>query len=585
MAFQTPITIREAVNNIAQRKYVLPAIQRELVWTTSQIERLFDSLMRDYPVGSFLFWYVERHRTKDYEFYEFIKNYHERKNRHNRKADVDSNNDIIAILDGQQRLTSMYIGLKGSYAYKEPRKRWDNDLAFPERKLYLNLLDKSREDDLEYDFRFLTANEAQQSNSNTYWFRVGDILDFKEEYEINDYLINNGLFAGDKEKSQFANRTLFKLYAVVNNNPVINYFLERDESLDKVLNIFIRVNSGGTPLSYSDLLLSIATAQWQYRDAREEITSFVEEINNTGDGFRFDKDFVLKTCLVLSDIPDIAFKVDNFNKANMLEIEENWEAISQAIRLSVILVSHYGYSRDTLTSNNALIPIAYYLLRKGLPHNFDLSSAYRDDREKIQRWLILSLLKRAFSGQPDTVLRPTRQVLAQNYSTFPLDELIERFRGSTKSLVFNEDELRNLFFYRYGESYTFSTLALLYPTLDFRNKFHMDHIYPRSLFTRHKLLRRGIPESKLESYLSEFDNLANLQLLEGVPNQQKSDMDFKEWLYKAHPSEQERNDYMRKHYIPNVELSFDNFDQFIEERKKLMSEKFRSILAPATTTG
>lgn len=129
------------------------------------------------------------------------------------------------------------------------------------------------------------------------------------------------------------------------------------------MNIFIRVNSGGTKLSYSDLLLSIASAQWEQHDAREEITDFVDYINGIGDGFRINKDFVLKTSLVLSDFSDIAFKVDNFNKSNMMKIEENWDNIKTAITQAINLVSSFGYSGETLNSNNALIPIAYYLLK------------------------------------------------------------------------------------------------------------------------------------------------------------------------------------------------------------------------------
>ena len=114
------------------------------------------------------------------------------------------------------------------------------------------------------------------------------------------------------EKFKFASRLLFKLYAVIIKNPLINYFLEEDDSLDKVLNVFIRVNSGGTQLNYSDLLLSIATAQWKDKDAREEINSFVDQTNDIGSGFNINKDFVLKSCLVLGNFKEIAFKVDNF---------------------------------------------------------------------------------------------------------------------------------------------------------------------------------------------------------------------------------------------------------------------------------
>ncbi|WP_312506017.1 DUF262 domain-containing protein, partial [Bacillus luti] len=114
MAFQTPLTIKKVIENVHNKKYLLPAIQREFVWGTDQIERLFDSLMQGYPVGSFLFWNVKKEKSKDFQFYEFIRNYHEKNNRHNPLASTSGEEGIIAILDGQQRLTSMYIALKGT---------------------------------------------------------------------------------------------------------------------------------------------------------------------------------------------------------------------------------------------------------------------------------------------------------------------------------------------------------------------------------------------------------------------------------------------------------------------------------------
>ena len=582
MAFQTPITVKEAVDNVHSKNYLLPAIQRELVWDTLQIERLFDSLMRDYPVGSFLFWHVDKRKAHEFQFYEFIRDYHERDRKHNPKADVTGEDDVTAILDGQQRLTALYIGLRGTYAYKEHMKRWDNPAAFPPRKLYLNLLKKysdEEEIDLEYDFLFLTDREAQeQRDDDHFWFRVGDILQFKNLYEVANYLVKSGLMVLPEEKAVFANETLHKLYSVIHEERVINYFLEKGEELDKVLNIFVRVNSGGTPLSHSDLLLSIASASWRERDAREEITKFVDEINNVRNGFNFNKDLVLKTCLVLCDFPDIAFKVDNFNKRNMLAIEKKWEEITEAVRLTVNLVASYGYNRDTLVSNNALIPIAYYLLKNGSPHNFVYASEFKEDRGLIQKWLVASLLKRAFSGTPDNVLRPVRQVIDRGNNGFPLEQIVEEFRGKPKSITFNGDEIQNLFLYYYGSPYTFSTLAVLYPTLDFRNRFHLDHIHPRSSFKKRNLLKKGIPESKIGFYVDEVDYLANLQLLEGAENIEKRDNDFKDWLEKTYPDAQARRDFMAKHYIPDVDLGLSNFEQFVAERKKLMTAKFENLL-------
>ena len=578
MSFVEPITVRDAIENVYKKNYLLPAIQREFVWGTDQIEKLFDSLMRDYPISTFLFWEVKKENIGKYQFYEFVRDYHERDNRHNPKANLNGEGGITAILDGQQRLTSLYIGLKGTYSYKLPRKRWDNDSAFPKRRLYLNLLSPSNIDDLEFNFSFLTKDEAIERDKDNFWFPVGDILDLNEEYQVNDYLIENDISSLEKEKYRFANRTLYKLHAVIHKNKSINFFLEKGESLDKVLNIFIRVNSGGTQLSYSDLLLSIATAQWKEKDAREEITSFVDEINAVGDGFDANKDFVLKTCLVLCGFTDIAFKVDNFNQENMLAIEKKWDGISKAIKSSFVLLANLGYHRDTLTSNNALIPIAGYLYKIGNPDTFSESSKYQEDRKKIFKWLVMVLLKRTFSGQPDNVLRPIREEIENAQNGFPFDGIVSKLKGSTKAISFDDDEIDNLLYYQYAQAYTYSVLAFIYPSLDFRNKFHQDHIFPKRLFTRTKLVKLGIAEDQIDFYLNNYNCLANLQLLDGVPNQEKSGKDFLEWIKEKYPNNNDRQAYMDRHYIPDVDLSLQNFRQFIQERKKLIAVAFKKLL-------
>ena len=578
MAFVEPITIREAVDSVHKKNYVLPAIQREFVWSTEQIERLFDSLMRDYPISTFLFWEVAKDNINKYQFYEFVRNYHERDNRHNPKADLKGESGITAVLDGQQRLTSLYIGLKGTYSYKLPRKRWDNDAAFPIRRLCLNLIDFANNDDLQYDFRFLTKKEYSSSDDSHIWFVVGDILDLEEAVDVNDYLVEKDISSLGKEKFRVANKTLFKLYEVIHKNKSINFFLEKDESLDKVLNIFIRVNSGGTQLNYSDLLLSIATAQWKEKDAREEITTFVDEINGIGDGFNINKDFVLKNCLVLGGFKDIAFKVDNFNQSNMLHIEKNWDEISNSIRSSFILLSNLGYHRDTLTSNNALIPIACYLNKIGNPENFPESSKFLKDRRRIFKWLVIALLKRTFGGQPDNVLRPIRTVINESSDGFPFEKILEKLKGTTKTMSFDDDEIENLLYYQYSQAYTYSVLAFIYPSLDFRNKFHQDHIFPKKNFTPKRLKKYGIAEDKIDFYMNNYNYLANLQLLEGVPNQEKSSKDFSQWLNDKYPDKTDKKEYMKRHYIPDIDLTLDNFEEFVQKREKLLVAAFKNLM-------
>lgn len=578
MSFQTPITLQKIIQEIEDKNYLLPAIQRELVWDSEQIEKLFDSILRGYPIGSFLFWDVKKHNAKKYQFYEFLTDYHEKKNPHNKKATVSGKKNILGILDGQQRLTAIYLGLKGSYAEKIPYKRWTSNDAFPKKYLFLNLKCLAHGTELEYDFQFLTRQEATKEDGDGFWFEVSKILDFDPERpnELYGYLVDCGL---SDNKNKLPGEILFRLSKAIYSDKIINYYLEENESLDRVLNIFIRVNSAGNPLSYSDLLLSIATAQWQTKDAREEILNFVDEINGIGDDFDFTKDFVLKTCLVLLDFPDIAFSVDNFNSKNMSSIEKSWENITEAIKTAVQLISSFGFNHKNLTSNNAIIPICYFIYKNKNPKNFVSSSKHNKDRKLIKEWLLRALLKRVFGGHVDTVLSSTREVVKKNLKVFPYEKIIKKYKGTEKSLLFSGDEVDNLMLSKYGSKYTFSILSLLYPNLSFRNNFHQDHIFPKGHFsTNKKLKKKGVCEEDFEEFKDNCNYLGNLQLLEETPNLEKRDKDFEVWLKETCPDRQKKKDYMERHMIPDVELRFDNFMTFFVERNKILRKKLGHLL-------
>lgn len=581
MAYETPLTIAEVMQDISNNKYVLPSIQREYVWDTEQIETLFDSLMQDYPIGAFLFWEIEKSRLLDYDFYEFLRNYHEKNNTHNKKVDLKGSDGVTAVLDGQQRLTSIYIGLKGSYAYRLKYKQKKSENAYPVRYLYLNLIEDAQDENNKYDFRFLTDKEFGGMTEG-FWYKVGDILTMTQPGETSQYVLDNIAFAGTytKEQTMHANNTLQKLYNVVHTDKMLSYYKEKAAELDKVLNIFIRVNSGGTVLTYSDLLLSIASAQWENHDAREEITEFVDDVNSIGGGFRINKDFVLKTALVLTDFPNIAFKVDNFNKPNMMKIEANWENIKRAIKQSVHLVSSFGYTGETLSSNNALIPIAYYLLTIGMPDNFVESGATKENRAKIKKWLIMALLKKAFSGQPDNVIRPIRDIIRENGNDeFPIVQIIDKFKGTNKSIQFAEDDIDEyLLKLKYGKSETLSTLMLLYPSLDFSNKFHEDHMYPKSKFRKSYLRKMGVPEDKLDKYIDSVNDISNLQLLAAQLNEEKLNTDFDVWFNKQQVTDSDKIQYRTIHYLPEMEYTYPNFLLFMDKRKQMIRNKLIEIL-------
>ena len=168
-------SIRSVIKEIDENKIYLPALQRKFVWGKRQIELLFDSLMRNYPFGTFLFWRLPRESAESYVFYEFLKEYDDRSPFNRRKTGAFLSEEIIGVLDGQQRLSSLYIGLMGTHTEKAPYKRTSNQSAYEKMSLYLNLLSLPYQVDDEdnvvsieeqnFEFRFLSEESAKGSVS------------------------------------------------------------------------------------------------------------------------------------------------------------------------------------------------------------------------------------------------------------------------------------------------------------------------------------------------------------------------------------------------------------------------------------
>ena len=521
--YQTGHTIAETLDEVLRHDLVLPAIQREFVWRPEQIARLFDSLMRGYPFGTFLYWRVDAKNSSKFEFYGFVRDYHQRDNPHCPRLGPLPNRRLTAVLDGQQRLTALNIGLRGSMALKLPRLWWDNPNAFPKSRLYLDLLwkpDGDSDDAPTYRFEFLTDTQVQEAVEATCWFPVPEVLKLNNAGPAMTKWLNNRL---RQEQVDQAHELLYRLFQVTRTEHLIAYFEVGDQNLHTVLQIFIRMNSGGTVLSYSDLLLSIAVAQWQEHDAREEIHSLVDELNRIGNGFNFSKDLVLKAGLMLSDIGSVGFKVDNFNRTNMDIFERKWTAIKQSLTLTVELVADFGFNERTLTAHNAILPIAYYLYKSGRKSSFRTSRKFLDDREFIREWLIRSLLKKGIWGSGlDTLLTELRRTIRQHGDDRFPQRIMRTMRQAGKSIAFGDEELDQLVDMRYQDRLTFALLSLLFPFVDLRQQYHVDHIFPRTRFSPSKLRRVGVPDGEIDQFVQRRDGLPNLQLLAGTANVEKA---------------------------------------------------------------
>jgi hypothetical protein len=562
-----PIRVSDLIRQV-NRDIYLPAIQREFVWDTGRIERLFDSIMADFPIGSFLYWRLEQKNKDQWPVYEFIRAF-DSESPHNPAANMAGiMKDITLVLDGQQRITALFIGLRGSYRYFY--YHWRNT------NLYLNLLkppvpNEDNPEELTYAFAF-RETAAPNGNDPQLWYPIGRILDFEDAEDAKSD-VRAQLAGLTDDQRENANKLVGRLHTRVHTTLVGNYYEEKSQEYEKVLQIFVRANSAGQTLEYSDILLATATAQWETLDARSQIHDFTDSLNRIGNGYSFGKDFVLKGCLYLSDALPIQYKVKNFTRKNTRIIEGNWEQIKQALSATVRLISRFGFSAKNVVAPLALLPIASYLMKRG-NFSFDTSSKAEDAEAQIaiRRWFIFSTLKNAFGGSSDTTLTRLRDLLkpCSSATPFPADALYKSLEIEPR---LTDAEIERILGYGYTGRYTYLVLSLLYPDRDWKDAiFHEDHIFPQAEFQVSRLKKRGYSDSKVESYLSKYNVLPNLQLLTDSENLSKNAKPFEQWIQTRDPA------FNKRHLIPEPPTyGVDSFEEFSKGRKDLIVSALKAL--------
>lgn len=577
-------TIAATLRGIQTNEFVLPAIQREYVWKPSQVVQLFDSVLRGYPIGSFLAWRIDPETVEQFKFYGFMRDYSQFDNRHNPDLDLP-NKQVTAILDGQQRLTSLNIGLRGSYAVREKWARRDSARGYPVRHLYLNVLQEAAANDagLRYDFRLLTDEQIRDAAGDTehHWFPVSKVFDAPNPMGIMIELAKR-----DLGNNAFAIRVLGDLYDAVHSKESLQMYEETEQDVERVLDIFIRVNSGGTTLSYSDLLLSIATAQWKERDARDAIHGLVDALNTTGAGFGFSQDVVLKAGLMLAGINDIGFKVKNFTSDNMATLDRHWDAIGDSLKVAVGLLSDFGLSDATLSAKSVVIPVAHYIHVRGLDDTYRTAVTHATDRSLVRSWVLRSLVVRGVWGSGlDTLLRDLRSVITEDGQTgFPSTQLERVMALRGKSLAVTDELIDDVLGLSYGGARTFTVLALLFDHVDTRNQFHVDHIFPKAQLDAKRLRAQNIPPADVAALGDQRDQLANLQLLPGPENIDKSDAAPDDWAARTYPTPDAMSGYLTLNELTTLPHDVDQFRAFFDRRRDALAARIRRKLASSTAS-
>ncbi|WP_064436682.1 DUF262 domain-containing protein [Helicobacter pylori] len=417
----------------------------------------------------------------------------------------------------------------------------------------MNLKHQPNMDNPEDNYEFEFHAKTPENDKKHWWFKVGDILELKNVWS---YAQEHGLKGNEVE-------LLEKLKNAFCTEKLISFFEETEKDLDKVLNIFIRVNSGGVELSYSDLLMSILTASFS-SDIRTKMKELVDALKDKGFS-NMERDQVLKTCLLLVG-SNTGFKLKNFNKPNIKKIEGNWEKITDSIYNAAELLENFGYA-GYLSSAYILSSLAYFY--------FLNSKMNENDKEQALKFVRNAQITSYFSNSTDTKLNNIANSMkdAQTFESFNHNLA----KHQTNPLKITNDMIEEMVLYsQYGNPQVFPILQILYPNLKYKTTtFHIDHIYPKSKFKKEN--------KKLDKDFYECGNhLFNLQPLEGTENQAKKDKDPEVWLKEEYKDNQQAiEEYKRKNYIdPNLKLEWENIKEFREKREEAIIEKLKEVLLP-----
>ena len=598
--FQPAITINEAMQRIKNDEYLLPAFQREYVWEGWQIEELFDSLMRGYPISSMLFWEVRDESKTAWRFYRFLKFYREKHNTHNELVDTKQHKDFKAILDGQQRLTSLYIALFGHYDEGIRKTKWqseNDDRWFYISSLYFNLTQSKEPENPNVEYEFLWLDKKETKEQDIYidkyedrdkqkqeqkWFKCSAIYSIGDINDIINFSQKNNFTDDERKKLCDFHTLIFN----TKDESKINFYLETEQKPDKAVNIFIRVNSNGEPLDYSDILFSIAIANWEKLDARTEINNLVDRINQD---FSISKDLILKGFLYLFH-NSVKFQINSFDKNFIKFIETKWESIRDCFVETFKLLKSFGLEAKTLSSNNAVLPILYFVYHKNLTDKIVNSVSQKDNRDLVKKWLLRALILRPFGGSGDTVLTNMRKAFVkdfkqgdemyidENIDIFPLEKIEKEAKYNQ---IIDDEFLENeIIWRRKNSAEAFAILSFLYPNLDYKNNnFHKDHLHAENLYKEYK--KNGEAKHKKDANYNYwafemYDSLPNLQMLDANENKAKQDKPLEQWVQENCGND--RKGFLKKHLIPDIDLSLENFDDFYEARKALLIKKLKEIL-------
>lgn len=582
---QTIGTILSRINH----DVFIPGIQRPYVWEPEQIIKLFDSLMRGYPINSFLFWELQPENFGDWDVYKFVRRFRQG-NIHNEEATPSDAQPATLVLDGQQRLTSLLIGLMGSYTMRLKKARKAQDSSWFEDALYLDLLQKAEagEDadpdeaavrDTYFGFKFLAYEKPPSPSKKHLWFRVADIMGITNNGQLaaatEHILLSHPLL--DSYTKDTVRQTLARLFDVVWKEDSICYYMERDQQYEKVLDIFIRANDGGTKLSKSDLLMSMITLRWENLHARNVTELLVYHLREVLDQEKgFDRDYLLRSGLFFNDL-NFAFKISNFTPRNIAIIENTWLAVEKALRMSAEIFRKAHITGGNLTAGNAVMLIACFIYKKNKGTPVDQWECPQVDQERMRKWIISVLFHGVLGGAANITMDLYRRVLNECLllsKEFPVQKLTASLTRRGRVMDFDDEAVQRFVATEAKGRLGQPALSLLYDRTDWSSEqYVVVQIIPAHRLEDERLLAVGVPVGEISQFKSWSSRLANCVLMTQSEARDYHQLDFEDWITSRSDT------WLKEHSLPgNFSLYHERcFLDLIKTRIELIAVRLNHL--------
>lgn len=535
--------ISQILDKVDEKQLFVPAFQREYVWKRDDAKKLIFSLIKNYPTGSMLTW--------------------ETNNPPELKGDWKYNSSqgsVKIILDGQQRITTLYLLIRNNIPPFYKTEEINND----PRGLYINI----NNFDLQYYKKTIMDN-------NPYWVNISDIFQKKiRDRDIRDALITRGFTLSRFDEDRISDN--FNLVQSIPDKEFLEQSVPINVSLVEAINIFYMVNASGVNLTDAELALAQISGYWP--KARELFKKKLDELKEYG--FELKLDFIVYCLLgILYGIGSDMVKLHSDD--NEKKIKEAWSILEEKVldyAINLLKTQAYVDHSKEINSIYALIPMIVYIYNK----NCFLKQS---EIKHMIKWFYYSQIRQRYVSQLPQKL--DKDINIVNTSETPFVELLNQISLERSLKVIPEEfegvDVRNALFslmrwyFKYKGAVCLTTGVGIRQNMGYKYSLEWDHIFPYSVLTKHGY---DILNRKKYSLAQEITNRAVLTQLANRTKSDKMAFDYLKQVRDKYP------EALKLQCIPEDESlwQLDKFEDFLIARRKILATEINKYLDNIVTT-